>query len=107
MKLVTIRSQIRDVAKRWHQQYGPGNPYSKDLDKISIGKALDRLDTESATADDVAAIIGNRSWAEEKECDECGAKGDVVEVGEEPDYESRTAMLCYGCVCKALALLQP
>lgn len=39
-------------------------------------------------------------------CDECGAVVDVaVQVGEEPNYESRTATLCFACVEKAMALM--
>lgn len=40
-------------------------------------------------------------------CDECGIDVAVgVRVGEEPDYESATAVLCITCVENALNLLR-
>ncbi len=54
----------------------------------------------------LAAIIGNTSWAEPKTCHECGeASWDVVQVGEEPDSESATALICVHCLRKATALV--
>lgn len=40
-------------------------------------------------------------------CDECCEKADnVVQIGEEPDYESSTAKICEPCLRKALALIE-
>ena len=59
---------------------------------------------DTASVADVTAIIGNDSWTSLK-CDECGKYVDaVVQVGEEPDYESYSAKLCKPCVYKALTL---
>ena len=99
MKLITERTQIQDIAARWRAQY--------PRDRQEIAQKLDALD-ENSTADDVAAIIGNRTWCQPSTCNDCGAVADVaVQVGEEPDYESRTATLCLACVEKALSLMRP
>lgn len=98
MKIITERTQVRDVAKRWRQQYTNS--------KQDIAKKLDALDVETATSADVAAIIGDNSWCGLLKCDECEEKVAVaVMVGEEPDYESATATLCVACVKKALQLM--
>ena len=114
MNLITQRMLIRAVAKRWRKQYEPfkydaplfseRNGLSRDLTKRQIAEKLDALDPETATADDVANIIGNRSWTR-LECHECGREVDaVVEVGEKPDYESATAKLCKDCAEKAASI---
>lgn len=108
MKLITERTQVREVAKRWANSYPENGPYGRDPQKQAITKALAALDVETATAADVAAIIGNDSWCCPQKCHECGAVVDVaVQVGEEPDYESNTATLCFACVENALALMGP
>ena len=108
MKLITERTQVCDVAARWANSYPKNGPYGRDPQKQAITKALAALDAKTATAADVAAIIGNDSWVGPQKCHECGAVVDVaVQVGEEPDYESSTATLCLACVEKALALMGP
>jgi hypothetical protein len=63
------------------------------------------LDKETATAKDVADIIGNTSWAREQKCDECGQYvGALVEIGEEYDYESSIAWVYRRCIEKAVGL---
>ena len=66
---------------------------------------LEALDKDKATAQDVAAIIGNESWTSLK-CDECGNETEtVVQVGQEPEYDSHTACLCVPCVKTAAGLV--
>jgi len=63
----------------------------------------------SPDPDDVDRVIGNGSWTRVPECDECGA-GDqpfVIQVGQPPDYESRTAKLCGSCCRQAIAEADP
>ena len=94
MILHTERSMIQRVAARWRGQYGSdarSNPsqYAKcDL--------LDALDPETATKAEVDAIIGNGSWTSPEDCSECRSRDGrpVVELGQEPDYESSTAWIC-------------
>lgn len=99
MKLMTERGQILGVAERWADQYGG--------EKGEIHAALVALNKETATADDVKQIIGNGSWVMKPACDECDIETwDVVQMGEPPDYESRTVYLCAGCLKKAIDLLK-
>jgi hypothetical protein len=113
MKLITQRDLIRKVAERWHQQYdhypeddrplfSVRNGMRTQLNKREIASHLDMLNKETATADDVNTIIGNKSWTR-LTCDECGSETitEVMEVGQEPDYESNTARLCLECIKKA------
>lgn len=101
MRLVTERDLIRGVAEAWKHQYPP---HLTNEEKRTIGYRLSVLDGDTATADDIEAIIGNRSWTRLK-CDECGVEAKaVIEVGQELDYESRTAELCADCARKAAAL---
>jgi hypothetical protein len=114
MNLITQRMLIRNVAKRWRKQYEPFKDHaplfsarmglSRDLTKQQIAEKLDALDGETATADDVANIIGSGSWTR-MVCHECGrGVNAVVEVGEAPGYESATANLCRECAEKAAAI---
>ena len=98
MEVITERVRIREVAARWRAQY----PKSRE----NKWEKLKALDIETATADEVEAIIGNRSWTRLEECSDCKATDLplVVQVGNAPDYESNTAWLCIGCIKKALAL---
>lgn len=105
MKTITIRDCIREIASEWDQKYGPFSRWANDHNKNRIGTELAALDRETATAEDVAAIIGNDGWTHLK-CHECGQTVEaVVEVGEEPDYESCTARLCLPCVQSAAQAL--
>lgn len=98
MKLITIRSQIRDVSERWDRRYKSG---IHGADKVETGKRLAEIDPETATAEEVAAIIGNDSWACKQDCDECGEESEIlVRVGEEPYY--RRAAICQECLNTAV-----
>jgi len=104
MKVISIRSQILEVADRWRKQY----PREKKGSKwYKIQQELDALDKTVATANDVEKIIGNNSWVGYSYCDECDeCFNTVVELGEEPDYESATARICGECLKKAMALFE-
>src|SRR5580698_8473879 len=96
----TERGMIRTVAARWHAQYDNHPIYGRDKQHISV--ALDALDVEAASAEDVEAIMGNRSWTR-LSCNNCGASDlkCAVQVGEVADYESATAVLCLNCADEA------
>jgi hypothetical protein len=103
MKKITQRDLIKEVAKRWREQY---TPFKNAPDKLRICLALDALDGNTASAEDVAAIIGNASWAN-LTCDDCEEYvTEVMELGQEPDYESHTASICGPCLEKALKILR-
>lgn len=101
MDLLNERQQIKAVARKWNRQYPTGVHGGVD-----VGAKLVGLDVETATADDVARIIGNRSWVAKNACHECKTETwDAVQLGEEPDYESSTATICANCLRAALRLL--
>jgi len=99
IKIITTRDMIRGVAERWRDQYW--NTHNKKF--IDIRAQLDALNDETATLADVVAIIGNDSWTKVR-CDECSQEVDwVVQVGEDPDYESHTVTVCRSCLNKIVA----
>lgn len=111
MKLITQRQLIQKVAARWREQYEPFKDESPLFSvrqglqvarsKKQISEELDALDGDTATAEQVNEIIGNKSWTRQT-CDECRNEVDaVLQVGQEPDYESSTAHLCKNCVADA------
>ncbi len=100
MILITRQTLADKVAERWAAQY-EGGAYGQD--KIDILEQLRSLG-ESPSPDDVDMVIGNKSWTR-TECHECGTENiDVVEIGQEPDYESYTANICKPCIKAALAI---
>jgi hypothetical protein len=101
MKVITQRVLIREAAQRWREQYGANHRWGRDKDDVYAKLAA--LDVERATAADVDAIIGNTSWTEVPACDECGKRrNEVVQIGQEPDYESSTAEVCVPCLRAAI-----
>lgn len=101
MKLITRQTLSNEVAERWAKQYEDGR-YGQD--KIDILEKLRKLGN-SPNPDTVDAIIGNKSWTRTN-CHECGQCNiDVVELGENPDYESHTASICKKCLEKAMRLI--
>ena len=104
MKLITERDLIRKIAASWFNQY---QAWFKDYPdkKITYGKLL-ALDKENASPADIESIIGNDAWTAQY-CNECKELSTIiVEVGEEPGYDSSTAKICPDCLQKALALVQ-
>ena len=99
MELITTRTRIRGVADKFRKQYHSIGWKAKDKQR-----RLDALDIETATAKDVATIIGNATWTWVR-CNECGTNVEsVVRIGEAQDHESQTAFVCKKCIMKALAL---
>jgi hypothetical protein len=71
-----------------------------------VGDELAALDVETATAADVAEIVGNGSWVGKNICNACKAETwDAVQLGEPPDCESSTVTICADCLRSALRLL--
>ena len=106
MELITRQTRANQAAQRWHRQYGPRFPESTAFGDTEV--IYQRLVALGPTPnpDDVDRIIGNDSWTRLGECDECDQQKSVlVQVGEEPDYESHTATICVDCLQAALALV--
>ena len=104
MKLYTERDQIRTVADRWANQYQ--NSTNEQLKLITY--KLRALDLETVSVQEIIEIIGNDSWTR-LVCTECGFRishTKIVEIGEEPGYDSATVNLCLEHVKEALALIK-
>lgn len=102
MKIITERDNI----KSWFELY-------KNDDREPMEEAR-KLDPETCSAEEIAEImikhrLWNRGCQNDREktwfihtCDECGKPSPVLlQVGNEPDYDSRTAYLCLDCLKKA------
>ena len=111
MEVFTVRSQIRDVAKRWHDEYAdeiasPAYWGSHGDACVVIYNQLLALDINAATPDDVAAIIGNPTWIAPVVCNECGQTAPAliqfsIDMGEGPE----TFRLCADCLRRASDML--
>jgi len=101
------QQQVVGVAARWKAQYCHDGKWDdvwgRDKSSESIYQGLIAL-PPSATAADVATIIGNDTWVGER-CTECGKRNAVLLVGDEPDYESATVYLCAKCARKIAAII--
>ena len=101
MKLITPESLAATARQRWEKQYEHGDYYfvaSVRAKLLSLG--------DNPTPSQVNEAIGNNSWTRPPSCSECGVEaGTVMELGQEPDYESNTAWLCIGCVSKAFTVI--
>ena len=100
MKLITRQSLANEAAAGWEKTYGKGQYGEDNANKTTLLKALGA----TPDPDEIDRIIGNDSWTR-RDCDEC--KQDVpavVQLGEEPDYETATACICLKCLKKAVAM---
>lgn len=105
MTVTTERDRIRTVAERWLNQYPVDGERTLRSHRTILAK-LQAMDPETATSAEVEAVIGNGSWTTDR-CNECKewTHGWAIMVGDEPDYDSRTATLCLSCARKVAALL--
>ncbi len=106
IEVFTQRGMIRTVAARWHAQYDNYRSVNPNWSHFGVGAKLDALDVETASRDEVDAVIGNGSWTN-LACNNCGERDlpAVVQVGEKADYESATAVLCMDCAQEAVRML--
>jgi hypothetical protein len=106
MMVLDERTQVKNAIRRWVHMYGLDGTSRDDKRSRRVGAELMALDQDTATAADVAEIIGNSSWVHERACDECGKETwEVVRLGEQPGYDSSTACVCRDCLRAALRLL--
>lgn len=104
MQLITIKSQIMSIFKRW-------NDYCKrvpeDLNKKDIGEKLYKLNLDTVTPEEIAAIIGNSSWACPQKCDECNELSDtIISFGDWSNYDANAAYICPDCLKAAFNLME-
>lgn len=108
MKLITRQDLANTVAERWRKQYqledgswrqlyiGVGDSKSIFIQLIDLGP--------QPKPDDINKIIGNGTWTG-LTCDECDRDVDeVVQLGEQPNYDSSTASICRLCLRQATEL---
>lgn len=99
MRLIGTRERIWNVAESYRRQYGR-NPVERFRDgksSASIQAALDAINPGTATAGEVAAIIGNDSWSYNS-CAECGERiEDALEIG----HSDSPLCLCPQCIRNA------
>lgn len=117
MKVITERSQIRDLAARlkqtWYKPAFEGVPGQHvwarilqpqpDTEKIYL--AVLALDPETATREDVARAMCSSLlaswWIQIPTCDECGERVEaVVHLG----GDENTADICIGCLRQAIMM---
>lgn len=101
MKLITRTELAKRAAARWKQQYYKDGVWKYDSGKEVIYNNLVALG-ENPAPNDVDSVIGN-GFRTDIVCDECSSHVEsAMRVGEEPDYESATALICKPCLLKAL-----
>lgn len=103
MELLNQKTIAENVYERWCHQY-PDSRYSDEKDKMAIKKKLKGV----TNVDEINKIIGNDSWTALEKCNECGLTSKIiVRLGENEDYDSKTAYMCKGCLVKAILLANP
>ena len=102
MKIVSIGDKIKTVPDEWDRQYPPK---VCNFDKAEIGRKLRA--SKLTSRQDVRKIIGNDSCTD-LYCDECKQHNlnQVIQLGDEPDYDSSTVTICISCLRRALTLLK-
>lgn len=101
MRLITRKGLAPKVAARWKNNYFKNGEWRYGEDKKDIYLRLEGIGL-NPTPEEVNEAIGNSSWTDVR-CDECGKYVDeVVQVGQEPDYDSCTANICKPCLILAM-----
>ncbi len=101
MEIISKKDKIANICQRWKNQYYKNEKWLYD-DKFKILNELSQADL--LTEEKIYEIIGNKSWTENI-CEECEKDCDIlIQLGEEPDYESATVCVCKDCLNKAIDL---
>ena len=98
MELITREIRTKTAYERWMRQY----PEDKD----GIGRKL-QLAGPDITPELVNQIIGNTSWTDIPECEECGAveSTKTIYVGSNDPWKEPGVILCASCVRRAFKLI--
>jgi hypothetical protein len=105
MRIIDPKALAATAAERWKYSYWRPDGRGWIVDFASGVHAQLLALGANPDPEDVNRIIGNKTWTQQW-CNEpqCGGVA-VVEVGQEPDYESSTANLCRDCLKKVAALV--
>lgn len=96
------KDKINNIADRWKRAYFLNGKWEYGEDKVDIYNKL--LNINPLTESVINEIIGNKSWTNNV-CNECGEDVNVlIQIGQDPDYESATACICLNCLNKAVKL---
>lgn len=107
MELVTVRDEIRSVARRWQEQYrrfGTWATYTGSAWKQqpeAVHEALLGIDVETVDAGEVNRIIGNTLWTEVR-CNECM---EAFERAVNFACGEYTLTICRSCLLDAVAIV--
>ena len=109
MELLTQQSIIADQIARFLTSdtppYRAGRPFWGDERGRDVAGELRALDPRTATVDQVNEILG-RNMVYRLDCGECGEVAEaLVQIGEEPNYETNTAYVCRAGLERALRLI--
>lgn len=105
MKLIKKSDHIKTVAERYKKTYYINDKWTIYYFDVKDHKKNYELLKKATTEKEIEDIIGNSFWTENK-CSECGKDCNVlVEIGEEPDYETATAWLCPVCIKRAFEFI--
>ena len=116
MKVITRQLIANGLAAHFKQWEAGATEYVEMQAKRGKRSLAEQLAELGPTPDpDICdAVIGKYMWGDLRKgatwtavpaCDECGKEVPcVVQVGEEPDYESATATLCIPCLQSAVKL---
>ncbi len=98
----TLQDKLDSVVDDYARQYRMNMVFADGSSSDSKLESLKQLNP--VTKQEVDRIIGNDSWIS-MYCDECGKSVDAtIQLGQEPDYDSRTTNVCIECLKKAIAL---
>jgi len=93
-KLPSEQELVDRVAENWRYQYFNGGKWRTTI-RGSSEETYKQLQ-QAKTPQDVRDL-GLENWIMHW-CNECGQQsGDAYQLGEDPDYESRTVVLCRSC----------
>lgn len=109
MKLITRQMKADTAARDWFHTYAHTSYWKEGRFSVT-GLTKEETHTKLVALgahpnpDDVDSVIGNKSWTA-CICNDCGKYVEaVVQLGQEPDYDSATANICFPCLKKAVKL---
>lgn len=106
---ITSRDLIRTVAKRWLEQYRIDIRNKPKGNHASVYNRLRRLNPETATTEEVTAIIGNSSWTaimcDGHEHERALYVDDAFEI-DNGDYSSHVCRACVERMARDMGILQ-
>jgi hypothetical protein len=96
--IIKKADQLQDIPDKWTAQYARSTtPWHRE-----VSQNLQALKPEERTQERMDQIIGNGSWTALR-CQVCGKDVDVLmQLGEEPDYDSTGINICKQDLQKAL-----